>query len=106
HALNLDTSWYTKLNEEYAEGRKKVFEIMDLLGGKYSLDQAGLFVWAQVPSTYSGCYALSDKVLYDAKVCITPGGIFGTAGEQFIRISLCANQDTLDTAIIPIKEHL
>lgn len=65
-ALNLDTSWYTKLNEEYAERRKKVFEIMDLLGCQYSLDQVGLFVWAQIPSTYSDCYALSDKVLYDA----------------------------------------
>jgi LL-diaminopimelate aminotransferase len=105
-ALNLDTSWYTKLNEEYAERRKKVFEIMDLLGCQYSLDQVGLFVWAQIPSTYSDCYALSDKVLYDAKVFITPGGIFGTAGEQFIRISLCANQDTLDKAIIRIKENL
>ena len=105
-ALNLDTSWYTKLNEEYAERRKKVFEIMDLLDCQYSLDQVGLFVWAQIPSTYSDCYALSDKVLYDAKVFITPGGIFGTAGEQFIRISLCANQDTLDKANIRIKENL
>lgn len=105
-ALNLDTSWYTKLNEEYAERRKKVFEIMDLLGCQYSLDQVGLFVWAQIPSTYSDCYALSDKVLYDAKVFITPGGIFGTAGEQFIRISLCANQDTLDKAITRLTENL
>lgn len=105
-ALNLDKSWYIQLNEEYAERRKKVFEIMDLLDCQYSLDQVGLFVWAQIPSTYSDCYALSDKVLYDAKVFITPGGIFGTAGEQFIRISLCANQDTLDKAIIRIKENL
>lgn len=105
-ALNLDKSWYTQLNEEYAERRKKVFEIMDLLDCQYSLDQVGLFVWAQIPSTYSDCYALSDKVLYDAKVFITPGGIFGTAGEQFIRISLCANQDTLDKAITLLTENL
>lgn len=105
-ALNLDKSWYTQLNEEYAERRKKVFEIMDLLDCQYSLDQVGLFVWAQIPSTYSDCYALSDKVLYDAKVFITPGGIFGTAGEQFIRISLCANQDTLDKAITRLTENL
>lgn len=105
-ALNLDKSWYIQLNEEYAERRKKVFEIMDLLGCQYSLDQVGLFVWAQIPSTYSDCYALSDKVLYDAKVFITPGGIFGTAGEQFIRISLCANQDTLDKAITRLTENL
>lgn len=105
-ALNLDKSWYIQLNEEYAERRKKVFEIMDLLDCQYSLDQVGLFVWAQIPSTYSDCYALSDKVLYDAKVFITPGGIFGTAGEQFIRISLCANQDTLDKAITRLTENL
>jgi LL-diaminopimelate aminotransferase len=105
-ALSLDKSWYTQLNEEYAERRKKVFEIMDLLNCQYDLNQVGLFVWAKVPSNYKDSYELSDKILYDAKVFITPGGIFGSAGEQFIRISLCANKDTLEKAITRIKENI
>ncbi|NGM71800.1 pyridoxal phosphate-dependent aminotransferase [Sphingobacterium sp. SGL-16] len=103
-ALSLDKSWYTQLNEEYAQRRKKVFEIMDLLNCQYDLNQVGLFVWAKVPSNYKDSYELSDKILYDAKVFITPGGIFGSAGEKFIRISLCANKDTLEKAITRIKE--
>ena len=105
-ALNLDKSWYTQLNIEYAERRKKVFEIMDLLNCKYDLNQVGLFVWAKVPDNYKDSYELSDNVLYDAKVFITPGGIFGSAGEQFIRISLCANTTNLNKAIVRIKENI
>lgn len=105
-ALNLDKSWYTQLNGEYRARRKKVFEIMDLLGCQYDLNQVGLFVWAKIASPYKDCYELSDKVLYDAKVFITPGGIFGSAGDQFIRISLCANQATIEKAIARLKENL
>lgn len=105
-ALNLDKSWYTQLNAEYAERRKKVFEIMDMLECNYDVNQVGLFVWAKIPKTYKDCYELCDKILYDAKVFITPGGIFGSAGEQFIRISLCANQDTLEKSIARIKSSI
>jgi len=105
-ALSLDKSWYTQLNVEYAERRKKVFEIMDLLNCTYDLNQVGLFVWAQIPKGFKNSYELCDKILYDAKVFITPGGIFGTAGEQFIRISLCANNETLEKAIAQIKANI
>lgn len=105
-ALSLDKSWYTQLNEEYAERRKKVFEIMDLLNCTYDLNQVGLFVWAQIPKGFKNSYELCDKILYDAKVFITPGGIFGTAGEHFIRISLCANNETLEKAIARIKANI
>lgn len=105
-ALSLDKSWYTQLNEEYAERRKKVFEIMDLLNCTYDLNQVGLFVWAQIPKGFKNSYELCDKILYDAKVFITPGGIFGTAGEHFIRISLCANNETLEKAIARIKSNI
>ena len=98
-ALNLDSSWYTQLNGEYSKRREKVFHIMDLLGCKYDPDQVGLFVWAQVPEQYTDGYALSDKALYNAHVFITPGGIFGTAGNNYIRISLCAKTEVLDAAL-------
>lgn len=105
-ALNLVHSWYDDINKEYALRREKVFEIMDLLHCSYNKNQVGLFVWARIPSNYTDCYALADDVLYKAKVFITPGGIFGSAGDQYIRISLCGNLDVLDKAILRLKDNL
>ena len=105
-ALQLDKSWYTQLNDTYARRREKVFAIMDMLGCTYRKDQVGLFVWAKIPSTLTDGYALTDKVLQEAQVFITPGGIFGSAGINYIRISLCATEETLDKAIERLKERL
>lgn len=105
-ALNLDNSWYDNINKEYTIRREKVFEIMDLLRCHYDKNQVGLFVWARIPSDYLDCYALADNVLYKAKVFITPGGIFGSAGDQYIRISLCGNLDVLDKALMRLKSNL
>ena len=105
-ALSLDKSWYTQLNEEYKLRRVKVFELMDLLNCKYDPNQVGLFVWAKIPAAYQDSYQLADDILYKAHVFITPGGIFGSAGEQYIRISLCAKTEVYDLAINRIKESL
>lgn len=98
-ALQLDKDWYTQLNAAYAERRKKVYHIMDMLGCAYDVQQVGLFIWAKIPAHYADAYALSDRVLNEAKVFVTPGGIFGSAGDTYIRISLCANTEVLDQAI-------
>ncbi|MFD2968525.1 pyridoxal phosphate-dependent aminotransferase [Sphingobacterium bambusae] len=103
-ALQLDKSWYSELNAVYTRRREKVYAIMDLLGCRYDTAQVGLFVWAKIPATYQDAYALSDEVLYDAQVFITPGGIFGSAGDSYIRISLCAHEDVLDRAIARILD--
>src|SRR5690606_3981052 len=103
-ALSLDKSWYTQLNAEYAKRREKVYQIMDMLGCTYSRDQVGLFIWARIPNGYTDSYTLCDKVLYEANVFITPGGIFGSAGNNYIRISLCAKEEVFDQAIARIKE--
>ncbi|MCI0919795.1 pyridoxal phosphate-dependent aminotransferase [Sphingobacterium rhinopitheci] len=105
-ALSLDKSWYETLNKEYEARRLKVYEIMDILGCDYDTKQVGLFVWAKIPSNYNNCYDLADDVLYKAKVFITPGGIFGSAGEQYIRISLCGKIETLEAAIERLKANL
>ncbi|NGM62724.1 aminotransferase class I/II-fold pyridoxal phosphate-dependent enzyme [Sphingobacterium sp. SGG-5] len=105
-ALGLDRSWYTQLNDEYRKRREKVFEIMDLLGCSYNKDQVGLFVWAKIPSRFKDGYALCDDVLYKSHVFITPGGIFGSAGDSYIRISLCATSDVFQQAISRIKDTL
>src|SRR5690349_15937226 len=70
-ALKLGKEWHDALNAEYAERRKKVFLLLDKLDCTYSKDQAGMFVWARIPSTYKNGFELSDKILQQAKVFIT-----------------------------------
>lgn len=103
-ALKLDRTWHDELNKIYSERREKVFELLDLLNCKYSREQVGMFVWAAIPSNYKDCYALSDEVLYEANVFITPGGIFGSAGEQFIRVSLCSDIKNFEEAIRRVEK--
>jgi aspartate/methionine/tyrosine aminotransferase len=102
-ALSLDKDWYDSINKVYVERRKKVFELLDLLNCVYSTDQVGMFVWAKIPNNFKDGYALSDKVLYEAKVFITPGGIFGNAGNGYIRVSLCGSVERFEQAIERIK---
>lgn len=102
-ALSLEKSWYDELNETYCNRRENVYEIMDMLGCIYSREQVGLFVWAKIPNTFDSGYQLSDSILERGKVFITPGGIFGSAGNQYIRISLCAKEEVLEEAISRIK---
>lgn len=97
-ALQLGKDWYEKLNEIYSERRVEVFELLDLLHCKYDKGQSGMFVWASIPENYSNGFALSDEVLALAKVFITPGGIFGTAGNNYVRVSLCADKEKFKSA--------
>jgi len=104
--LTLDESWHDELNELYRHRREKVYELLDVLGCSYSKEQAGLFIWAKIPVNFNNGFALSDKVLNEAKVFITPGGIFGSAGEKHVRVSLCSSVANLQTAIQRLKEGL
>ena len=102
-ALTLGKEWQEEVNKVYRARREKVFALLDLLGCAYSKEQAGLFVWAAIPSSYKDGYVLSDDVLYNANVFITPGGIFGTAGNKYVRASLCSTEEKIDEAIVRIK---
>lgn len=102
-ALTLGKEWYDSVNAVYRERRGKVFELLQLLKCEFSREQAGMFVWAAIPAAYADGYALSDKVLHDAAVFITPGGIFGSAGDRFIRVSLCAPVERFQESIHRIK---
>jgi aspartate/methionine/tyrosine aminotransferase len=77
---------------------------LDLLKCSFDKNQAGLFVWAEIPSGYKDGYELSDKALTDSNVFVTPGGIFGSAGDKYIRVSLCATEEKLEEAIHRIKK--
>ena len=98
-ALGLGKEWNDAVNNVYKERREKIFVLLDSLGCRYNSQQAGLFVWAAIPSQFKDGYALSDAVLYNANVFITPGGIFGSAGENYVRLSLCATFEKIDDAI-------
>lgn len=89
-ALQLNDQWYQDLNEIYRKRREKVYELLNILGCTYDSQQVGMFVWAKIPDSYQSGYELSDKVLEDTGVFITPGSIFGTNGDHYIRISLCS----------------
>lgn len=102
-ALSLGKEWQDEVNAIYRDRRIKVFEMLDLLKCKYSKEQVGLFVWAKIPSKYKDCYEVSDEVLYNSNVFITPGGIFGDAGEKYIRVSLCGSIERFEEAIKRIK---
>lgn len=104
-ALSLDNDWYDSVNEVYAKRREKVFELLDTLDCQYSTDQVGMFVWAKISDDLKDGYALSDQVLYNSNVFITPGGIFGSAGNLFIRVSLCGSITKFEHAIQRIKTN-
>ena len=76
---------------------------MDALGCVYEKDQVGVFIWAKIPDFYKNVEELSDKILLKADVFITPGFIFGSRGEGYVRISLCSPQDELKEALERIK---
>lgn len=97
-ALTLGKEWQDEVNKVYSKRREKVFELLDLLGCSYSKEQGGLFVWAAVPPKNKSGFELSDEVLYHSNVFITPGGIFGKAGNEYIRVSLCASVEKLEEA--------
>jgi aspartate/methionine/tyrosine aminotransferase len=103
-ALALGDDWYRQLNSMYSRRRKIVFELLDLLRCEYDPGQAGLFVWAKIPSMLSTGFQLSDDVLLNTRVFITPGGIFGSAGDKYIRVSLCSSEEKLRQAIQRIQE--
>jgi LL-diaminopimelate aminotransferase len=102
-ALELGKEWQEEVNAVYRARREKVFALLDLLECDYSKEQAGLFVWAAIPKIYKDGYVLSDDILYNANVFITPGGIFGTAGNKYVRVSLCSTEQKIDEAIARIS---
>jgi aspartate/methionine/tyrosine aminotransferase len=105
-ALTLGKDWYEQVNKVYRSRRQKAYELLDLLGCEYSKEQAGMFLWARIPSNYNDSYQLSDEVLYSSRVFITPGGIFGSAGEKFLRVSLCSPIEKFEASIERIKKNL
>ena len=96
--------WHEEMNRTlYRNRRKYAEEIMQTLGCTFNPAQVGMFLWGRIPDTYSNVEELTEKVLHEARVFITPGFIFGSNGERYIRISLCAKEEKLAEALNRIK---
>lgn len=102
-ALELPASWYEDQNEIYQKRRRLAEQLLQILGCRVLPDQVGMFVWARVGEQYTDGYQLADQVLDNQNVFITPGGIFGSAGESYVRVSLCSSLEKLEQAINRIK---
>ncbi len=98
-ALGLGHDWLADLNATYRARRTLVVELLQALGCTPAPGQVGLFIWAAVPLGYADGYALSDAVLAEARVFLTPGGIFGSNGNGYIRASLCQPEELLREAL-------
>ena len=97
-ALNSSDDWYDKINSIYSERRKIVWAILDKLNCTYDKNSGGMFVWAKLPEAISTNECVDD-LLYNKNIFITPGNIFGSNGEGYIRLSLCVNENQLTQAL-------
>ncbi len=96
--------WHDEANvQTYARRRHLAGQIMDTLGCTFDPQQVGMFLWGRIPEAYSDVEELTERVLHEARVFLTPGFIFGSNGARYIRISLCAKEEKLAEALQRIK---
>lgn len=105
-ALGCDEGWYSELNAVYQRRRDIAERIMTLLGCTFDPSQRGLFLWGRIPESAESSEKFADRILYDARVFITPGFIFGSNGERYVRISLCATEEKMQEALQRISRIL
>lgn len=104
-AYNNSDAWHHQANIDTYRRRRSLAEaIMQELGCEYGGDQVGMFLWGRIPDRYATAEELTEKVLHRARVFITPGFIFGSNGERYVRISLCAKDEKMEEALKRIKE--
>ena len=104
-AYDNDEAWHREFNiNTYARRRQWAEKIMDVLGCTYDKNQVGMFLWGKIPASVQNVEDLTERVLHEARVFITPGFIFGSNGERYIRISLCAKEEKIEEALRRIEE--
>ena len=104
-AYDNSDEWHTQYNiSNYRRRRQYAEQIMDHLRCTYDKSQTGMFLWGRIPDTYTDCEQLTEQVLHQARVFITPGFIFGSVGRRYIRISLCAKDEKMQEAVERIRK--
>ena len=104
-ALKAPKAWYDGMNRVYRDRRDIAGQIMRAMGCRYDEKQVGMFLWGKIPDMEESSESLANRILYDANVFITPGFIFGSAGERYIRISLCCKEEMLAKALERIQKY-
>lgn len=104
-ALTFGSDWFESMNNVYRERQKAAQQIMDLLDCTYDIESSGLFVWAKAPNYIKDVEAWIEDILIKARVFITPGFIFGSNGQRYIRISLCNELDAYQLAFKKIDNY-
>ena len=103
-AYDNSDAWHEEANVSvYARRRRLAGEIMTALGCTYDDHQVGMFLWGRIPDHYADVEQLTERVLHEARVFITPGFIFGSNGRRYVRISLCAKEEKLEEALLRIR---
>ena len=107
-AFNTNTpEWHHEANITTYRRRRDIAEqIMATLGCSFDHSQVGMFLWGRIPDHYANAEELTEKVLHEARVFITPGFIFGSNGQRYIRISLCAKDEKIKEALERIKKMI
>lgn len=103
-ALSCGDEWYEQINKEYRKRRVIAEAIMEQLGCSFDSEQKGMFLWGEIPAKFKNAEELANVVLYNSYVFITPGFIFGSRGERYVRLSLCANEEVLREAFSRVIE--
>lgn len=98
-ALNESTDWFAQMNEVYSTRRKLVWQLADALNTNYQKDTAGMFVWAKLPTDATDSETFIDMLLHEQHIFIAPGTIFGSAGEGYVRFSLCVSEQRIKEAL-------
>ncbi|RAR50219.1 pyridoxal phosphate-dependent aminotransferase [Flavobacterium lacus] len=98
-ALNLDENWFKSQNEIYTKRRSLLYQLVEKLGCSYDKNNVGLFIWARLPKVERSSEAFIDAILINKNIFITPGTIFGSNGEGYIRFSLCIEEEKIKEAL-------
>ena len=98
-ALTVRKNWFKQLNDTYSQRRKLIFKLASLLNTEFNLDSSGLFVWAKLRDTSKTSVEVVEEILKKYNLFITPGSVFGTQGEGYIRFSLCVKAEEISKAI-------
>ena len=98
-ALKSGQDWFDALNETYTSRRNLIFKLADTLNCTYDVESVGMFVWARLPYGVPSAEEFIDNILYDKDIFVTPGTIFGSNGEGYIRFSLCVTEEKIQEAI-------
>ena len=104
-ALQAPKEWYDRMNKIYQQRRKTAEAIMEALNCRFDSKQSGMFLWGKIPPNYEHSEVMANEILYKARVFITPGFIFGSNGNNYIRISLCCKDELLHEALERIKDR-